>query len=58
VTDKIPVGVAVCCREWIVSLAGPWGRCGLCNEKPVYKDMLPEDEWPTPPPQIIPEELR
>lgn len=25
-----------CCREWILALGYPVGRCGLCGERPTY----------------------
>lgn len=49
--NVIPLGIAECCREWIIPLGmgpgGSGGSRGLCGERPVYRDMLPEDEWLT-----------
>lgn len=43
-----PLGIAECCREWIVPFGmGQGGRCGLCGERPRFKHLLPEDEWLT-----------
>lgn len=37
--------VGVCCREWILALGYPVGRCGLCGERPVYlRATSPEGE--------------
>lgn len=47
--DKIPVALAECCREWIVPAYMKWNTCGLCDVKPTFKRMLPEEEWPVVP---------
>lgn len=42
----VPLGIAECCREWIVPVGmGKGGRCGLCDGRPAFKHMLPEEEW-------------
>ena len=47
-TGTIPLGIAECCREWIVPVGmGRGGSCGLCGERPEFRHMLPEDEWLT-----------
>lgn len=28
--------IGECCREWVLALGVPVGRCGLCGEKPVF----------------------
>ncbi len=51
-SQQIVTGIAACCREWVVSLGHPWGKCGLCGERPTYVRTLPESEWITPRPPI------
>lgn len=29
--------IGECCREWVLAVGIPPGRCGLCGEKPTYK---------------------
>lgn len=29
--------IGVCCREWPMAAGFPPGRCGLCEEVPVFK---------------------
>lgn len=52
---RIPLAVAICCREWIVPFAQQGGSCGLCGEVPEFERMLPEEQWITPRPPIRPE---
>lgn len=28
--------IGACCREWILALGFPTGRCGICGEIPTY----------------------
>lgn len=51
----IPLGVAECCREWLVPIGTRGGSCGYCGEKPEFKRMLPESEWLRPRPPVRPE---
>jgi hypothetical protein len=30
-----PLAIAVCCREWPVSLLSRVGHCGFCGERPI-----------------------
>jgi hypothetical protein len=48
VNGRIPTGIAICCREWIVPLYSKGGSCGLCGERPTFSHDLPESEWVTP----------
>lgn len=44
--EVIPLGIAECCREWIVPVGmGRGGSCGICGQRPEFKHMLPEEEW-------------
>lgn len=46
IPPPIQLGVAKCCREWLVPVGtGRSGRCGICNEVPRFLHMLPEEEW-------------
>jgi hypothetical protein len=38
---KLPTYIGICCREWILALGFPVGRCDLCQMRPTY---LREDE--------------
>jgi len=42
---KLPIVEARCCRIWQVPAFIGWGRCGYCNEKPIFVRALPEEEW-------------
>lgn len=38
---QIPTYIGSCCREWVLAVLIPVGRCGLCGERPTY---LREDD--------------
>lgn len=37
----MPTWIGRCCRDWIMALGFPAGRCGLCGEKPVFVEYGP-----------------
>lgn len=39
--ELVPTYIGYCCREWILAVGYPVGRCGLCGKKPRF---LREDD--------------
>lgn len=49
---RLPTYIGKCCREWVLTVVGGRGTCGLCGEVPTYLrpdtfyDDQPEDVDP------------
>ena len=46
---SVPTVIGFCCREWILAMGYPVGRCGYCSERPV--SLRPDTDNPDFPPE-------
>lgn len=44
----MPIVLARCCRLWEMPAPywAPWGKCGVCGERPEFESSVDPADWP------------